>query len=142
LGLIQLKNNNIIKEGVNMSRLDEATKLLDTLQERAPDLMDLAIVRTNGLVILSKLKVTSQDQKSTRLLGAMASALFSISKRAAGELVKGQFQSINIEIDTGNIFLIYTGKVILITITKPEPNLGLVSLELEDAAEKLNKIFG
>ena len=125
-----------------MSRLDEATKLLDTLQERAPDLMDLAIVRTNGLVILSKLKVTSQDQKSTRLLGAMASALFSISKRAAGELVKGQFQSINIEIDTGNIFLIYTGKVILITITKPEPNLGLVSLELEDAAEKLNKIFG
>jgi predicted regulator of Ras-like GTPase activity (Roadblock/LC7/MglB family) len=125
-----------------MSRLDEATKLLDTLQERVPDLMDLAITRTNGLVILSKLKVTSQDQKSTRLLGAMASALFSISKRAAGELVKGKFQSINIEIDTGNIFLIYTGKVILITITKPEPNLGLISLELEDAAEKLNKIFG
>ena len=125
-----------------MSRIEEATKLLDALQERAPDLMDLAIARTNGLVILSKLKVTSQDQKSTRLLGAMASALFSISKRAAGELVKGQFQSINVEIDTGNIFLIYTGKVILITITKPEPNLGLISLELEDAAVKLNKIFG
>lgn len=71
----------------------------------------------------------------------MASALFSISKRAAGELLKGNFQSINVEIDKGNIFLIFTGKVILITLTKPEPNLGLISLELEDAAKKLNKIF-
>lgn len=124
-----------------MSKISEAHQLLDTLQERAPDLIELAIVRTNGLVILSKRKANIEDKKSERLLGAMASALFSISKRAAGELLKGKFQSINVEIDTGNIFLIYTGKVILITLTKTEPNLGLISLELEDAAEKLNTIF-
>ncbi|MHA1371465.1 MAG: hypothetical protein ACTSRA_17330 [Promethearchaeota archaeon] len=45
------------------------------------------------------------------------------------------------EITNGTIFLTYTGKVILICITKPEPNIGLISLELEEAAGKLNRIF-
>lgn len=124
-----------------MSRIDEAQKLLENLQDRAPDLVELAIARTNGLIILSLRKTINQDKKSERLLGAMASALFSISKRAAGELLKGTFKSINVEIDNGNIFLVFTGKLILITLTKPEPNLGLISLELEDAATKLNEIF-
>ncbi|TFH27402.1 MAG: roadblock/LC7 domain-containing protein, partial [Promethearchaeota archaeon] len=104
-----------------MSRIDEAKILLESLQDRAPDLLELAIARTNGLIILSLQKTTNQDSKSERLLGAMASALFSISKRAAEELLKGKFMSINVEIDNGNIFLIFTGKVILITLTKPEP---------------------
>lgn len=126
-----------------MSRIDEATELLESLQERVPDLNDLAIARTNGLIILSLRKsVSAGDSKSERLLGGMASALFSISKRAATQLLKGNFSSLNIEIDTGNIFLIYTGKVILIALTKKDPNLGLLSLELEDAAEQLNTIFG
>ncbi|WP_457557264.1 roadblock/LC7 domain-containing protein [Candidatus Harpocratesius sp.] len=124
-----------------MSRLEEAKKILEELHNRAPDLEELALVRTNGLIIISLRKSINKDKKSERLIGAMASALFSISKRAAGELLKGNFQSINVEIDKGNIFLIFTGKVILITLTKPEPNLGLISLELEDAANKLNKLF-
>lgn len=125
-----------------MSRMDEAKALLEDLQNRASDLIDLAIARTNGLIILSLRKTISNDTKSERLMGAMASALFSISKRASGELLKGEFRSLNIEISTGNLFLIYTGKIILIVLTKKEPNLGLISLELEDAAEKLNTIFG
>lgn len=124
-----------------MSRLDEAKKLLEDLQIRVPDLNDLAIARTNGLVVMSLRKSLGDDQKLERLMGAMASALFSISKRAAEELLKGNFTSLNVEIDTGNIFLIYTGKIVLIVITKKEPNLGLISLELEDAAKKLNEIF-
>ena len=115
---------------------------MEDLQRKVSDLNDLAIARTNGLVILSLRKsISSSDSKSERLLGAMASALFSISKRAADQLLAGNFVSLNVEIDTGNIFLIYTGKIILIALTKKEPNLGLLSLELEDAAEKLNKIF-
>jgi len=125
-----------------MSRIEEARKLLENLQDRVPDLVEMAIARTNGLIILSLRKSINQDKKSERLLGAMASALFSISKRAAGELLKGNFQSTNIEIDKGNIFLIFTGKIILITLTKPEPNLGLIGLELEVATVKLNTIFG
>lgn len=124
-----------------MSRLDDAKKLLEQLHARAPDINDIALCRTNGLNILSLRKTTSSDDKSERLLGAMASALFSISKRASEELLKGQFMSLNIEIDTGNVFLIYTGQVILICITKKEPNLGLISLELEDVAKKLNTLF-
>ncbi len=123
-----------------MSKIDEAKKLLEDLQARVPDISDLAIARTNGLVIYTLQKVAS-DAKSERMLGGMASALFSISKRAADELLKGNFKSLNVEIDKGTIFLIFTGKVILIALTKPEPNLGLLTLELEDAAGKLNAIF-
>ena len=63
----------------------------------------------------------------------------SIDTTSAGG--SGVFTSLNIEINTGNLFLIHTGKIILIVLTKPEPNLGLISLELEDAATKLNEIF-
>ncbi len=124
-----------------MSRLDEAKVLLEDLHSRVPDVNDLAIARTNGLIILSLRKTISEDKKSERLLGGMASALFSISKRAAEQLLKGEFKATTIEIDTGTIFLIFTGKIILIALTKQEPNIGLLTLEMEDAAERLNKIF-
>jgi len=123
-----------------MSRIDEAKELLEALQARVPDINDLAIARTNGLIIYTLRKIAS-DTRSERMLGGMASALFSISKRAADELMKGNFKSLNVEIDSGTIFLIYTGKVILIALTKQEPNLGLLSLELEESAAKLNDIF-
>ena len=124
-----------------LSRIEEAKVLLEDLHEKLPDLQDMAIARTNGLVILSLQKTIGQDKKSERLLGGMASALFSISKRAASELLKGDFISLNCEVSTGSLFLVFTGKVILICLTNKEPNLGLISLELEDAAKKLNKIF-
>ena len=125
-----------------MSKIDDAKKLLESLNERVSDFTNLAIARTNGLIIASLNKTLGGDKTLERLLGAMGSALFSIAKRAATKLMNGKFQSLNIEIDTGNIFLIFTGKVILIALTKEEPNLGLISLEIEEAAEDLNKIFG
>jgi predicted regulator of Ras-like GTPase activity (Roadblock/LC7/MglB family) len=124
-----------------LSRTDDAKKILDKLIERVPDLSDLAIARTNGLIILALKRSLGEDTKLERLLGAMASALYSVSKRAGEELLKGEFTSLNLEINTGNIFLIFTGKVILIALTKKEPNLGLLSLEMEDAAKKLNSVF-
>nr|MDO8110729.1 roadblock/LC7 domain-containing protein [Candidatus Sigynarchaeota archaeon] len=124
-----------------MSKLDDAKVILENLQTRLPDINDLAIARTNGLIIASLSRMASTDNKMERLMGGMASALFSISKRAAEELLKGEFISLTTEISTGNIFLIYTGKVILMVVTKKEPNLGLISLELEEAAKKLNVVF-
>ena len=83
-------------------RIDEARKILEDLQARVSDVNDLAIARTNGLIILSLRKSINEngDNKSERMLGGMASALFSISKRAATELLKGSFRSLNVEIDT------------------------------------------
>ena len=124
-----------------MSRIDEARALLESLNSRVSDFKNLAIARTNGLIIATLNKSVGQDQNIEKLLGAMGSALFSIAKRAADKLLNGKFQSLNIEIDKGNIFIVYTGKVILIALTRIEPNLGLISLEIEDAADKLNEIF-
>ncbi len=125
-----------------MSKIEEAKKLLNGLNSRVSDFKNLAIARTNGLVIASLGKSLGDYKTVERLIGAMGSALFSIAKQAATKLLDGTFQSLNIEIDSGNIFLIYTGKVILVALTKQEPNLGLISLEMEEAAKELNKIFG
>ena len=49
--------------------------------------------------------------------------------------------SLNLELDKGNMFLIGAGRVILVAITKKEPNIGLVTLEMEDTSKKIAKIF-
>ncbi|MHA1371466.1 MAG: hypothetical protein ACTSRA_17335 [Promethearchaeota archaeon] len=41
-----------------MARIDEARSVLETLHERLPDLNDIAVARTNGLIILSLRKTS------------------------------------------------------------------------------------
>lgn len=45
-----------------MSRLEEAKKILEELHDRAPDLEELALARTNGLIIVSLRKSINQDK--------------------------------------------------------------------------------
>ena len=39
------------------------------------------------------------------------------------------------------MFLIGAGRVILVAITSKEPNIGLLTLEMEDASKKISKVF-
>jgi len=71
----------------------------------------------------------------------MSAALLGTSKRAAEALFEGEFASLNLEMNKGNMFLISSGRVILVVITKKEPNVGLVTLEMEDVSKKIAKIF-
>ena len=121
-----------------MSKVEEAKKVLIDLEEKV-DIVGSAVIRTNGLMIVSALPSESTNE---RMIAAMSAALLGTSKRTAEALFNGIFKSLNLEIDMGNMFLIGAGKVILVVITKKEPNIGLITLEMETACEDLIRIFG
>jgi len=122
-----------------MSKIDEIQKILKELEKKATDIIGTAVIRTNGLIITSALP--SESESNERMIAAMSAALLGTSKRAAEALFNGNFLSLNLELDKGNMFLMGAGRVILVTITKKEPNIGLITLEMEDTCNKIKKMF-
>ena len=120
-----------------MSKIDEVKKILTDLEGKVSDIIGSAIIRTNGLVIASALP----SEANERMVAAMSAALLGTSKRSAEALFSGEFKSLNLELDKGNMFLIGAGRVILVAITRKEPNIGLVTLEMEDSSKKVSEIF-
>ena len=120
-----------------MSKIDEVKKLLTDLESRVPDITGSAIIRTNGLLIASALP----SEANERMVAAMSAALLGTSKRTAEALFSGTFRSLSLEIDKGNMFLMGAGRVILVGLTNKEPNIGLVTLEMEDASKKIGELF-
>lgn len=120
-----------------MSKVDEVKKILSDLEGRVTDITGSAVIRMNGLVIASALP----SEANERMIAAMSAALLGTSKRSAEALFSGNFKSLNLELDKGNMFLIGAGRVILVAITKKEPNIGLVTLEMEDSSSKISEIF-
>ena len=120
-----------------MSKVEEVTKILQDLEGKVSDVIGSAVIRTNGLVIASALP----SEANERMIAAMSAALLGTSKRSAEALFNGNFISLNLELDKGNMFLIGAGRVILVAITRKEPNIGLITLEMEDTSKKINEIF-
>jgi predicted regulator of Ras-like GTPase activity (Roadblock/LC7/MglB family) len=120
-----------------MGKVDEVVSLLNDFESKVNDIIGSAVIRRNGLIIASALPSESNE----RMIAAMSAALLGTSKRVAEALFEGEFSSLNLEMNQGNMFLISAGRVILVAITKKEPNVGLVTLEMEDASRKIAKIF-
>ena len=120
-----------------MSKVDEVVRLLNDFESKVNDITGSAVIRKNGLIIASALPSESNE----RMIAAMSAALLGTSKRVAEALFEGEFSSLNLEMNQGNMFLISAGRVILVAITKKEPNVGLVTLEMEDASNKIAKVF-
>jgi len=122
---------------IQMSKIDKVRKILEELEDRVTDIIGTAVIRTNGLVVASALPSESNE----RMIAAMSAALLGTSKRSAENLFNANFRSLNLELDKGNMFLIEAGRVILVAITKKEPNVGLITLEMEDTSKKLKEMF-
>lgn len=120
-----------------MSKVDEVVNLLNDFESKVNDITGSAVIRKNGLIIASALPSESNE----RMIAAMSAALLGTSKRVAEALFEGEFSSLNLEMNQGNMFLISAGRVILVAITKKEPNVGLITLEMEDASNKIAKVF-
>ena len=120
-----------------MAKLETIELILKNLEKKIPDTVGLGVIRTNGLVILSRFPSDTNE----RMVAAMSAALLGTSKRTAESLFEGNFASLVLELDKGNMFLIDCGKVILVVITKQNPNVALVTLEMEDSSAELEKTF-
>lgn len=120
-----------------MSKVEEVVNILKDFENKVNDITGSAVIRKNGLIIASALPSESNE----RMIAAMSAALLGTSKRVAEALFQGEFSSLNLEMNEGNMFLISAGRVILVTITKKEPNVGLITLEMEDTSRKIARIF-
>ena len=120
-----------------MSFIEKIKQELEDLESKVSDIIGTAVIRTNGLIVASSLPKETNE----RMIAAMSAALLGTSKKSAEALFGGEFSSINLELNKGNMFLIGAGRVILVAITKPQPNIGLLTLEMEDVSKKISKIF-
>jgi hypothetical protein len=120
-----------------LSRLEETQKILEHLEEEAPDVIGAAIIKTNGLIVSAALP----NETDQRMIAAMSAALLGTSKRTAEALFDGVFNSLHLELDKGDMFLQRAGRVILAVITEKEPNVGLISLQMEETSRKIKELF-
>lgn len=118
-------------------KVEKAKELLDKLEVTVPDVKGSAVVRTDGMTVVSALSKDTDEKK----VGAVAAALLGASRRAGETLLNGEFHSLHLKLDNGDIFLMGAGKVLLAGLTGKEPNVGYILLEMETTTEELNSLF-
>lgn len=111
--------------------------LLD-LNATSSDIEASALVSMDGLLIAAALP---QDFDEDRV-GAMSTAVLSISERTAAELSRGELEQVLIKGKNGYVLVTHTGSDAVITVVaKPTAKLGLVFLDVKRAAGKMEKLL-
>jgi uncharacterized protein len=98
-----------------------------------------AIASRDGLLIHSTLR----DQKRAELLVALSATMVGAAEAASNELGKGIPETTIVESKNGKIIGYGAGpKAILLVMTRPGLNLGLVLIEMKKASEKIKQVIG
>ncbi len=97
-----------------------------------------AVVSIQGLPICSVLARDVNDG----IVSAMSAAILSVSERAVDELARGELKRILIEGEDGIIILSKAGSnAILATLTKANPSLGMVFLNIDSVSRKISELL-
>jgi hypothetical protein len=76
-------------------------------------------------------------------VGAVAAAILSLSGRSVGQLERGTFQQTLIQGSDGNIVITDAGKnAAFVALTGENVNLGMVFLEVREAAGTIAEVLG
>ncbi|MGC8606634.1 MAG: roadblock/LC7 domain-containing protein [Vulcanisaeta sp.] len=117
-------------------------EVVDTLEEFMsrvfPDIIGALVVRRDGLPVAFKVS----NEFNAKVVSAMVAIARSTIDRLGVELSLGE-PAISIVQYTKDTLLIapLSKDLILTAIAKPEPNLGLILLEIEKLKDKLTKIL-
>ncbi len=119
----------------------------EELKEALSDLKNVsgvvgnAVVTPDGLLVFSDLPETVNK----RALAAMAAAIVGTGMQVTKELNIGALSQVMVDAQEGKFISISVGSdedsPILSTLVQPKANLGLVLLEMEKAAKKIQKIM-
>jgi hypothetical protein len=91
------------------------------------------IVGKDGIVIAADLNTNLQDEA----VGALAASIVDTVKKSMERLSNENLRQITVEASKGKLFLTDVGIGILAVTTDPQVNVGLVRLEIKNAAEKI-----
>jgi predicted regulator of Ras-like GTPase activity (Roadblock/LC7/MglB family) len=94
------------------------------------------LVAEDGIIIDSDLSVAVTDE----IVGAMISAVGVSTERAIERLEMGAMSLIVVEAQKGKLFICPTNKGYLGALTDDEVNIGLVRIELSEAAKAVTKL--
>ncbi|TLZ51520.1 MAG: hypothetical protein E6K18_04740 [Methanobacteriota archaeon] len=105
---------------------------------RLSDIVAIAIARRDGLIIAHDLP-RDVDPKRT---AAMTAAIVGTSEMAARELGHGKFLQAIVDSEFGKMLSTGAGEeALLVTLVRPEANMGLVLLGVERAAHRIATIL-
>jgi len=116
------------------TQLDAALADLRKLQ----DIIAVAVARRDGLIIAHDLPRTVDPKKAA----AMSAAIVGTSEMAARELGQGRFLQSIVDSEQGKMLSTGAGEeALLVTLVRPEANMGLVLLGVERAARRISAIL-
>jgi len=97
-----------------------------------------AVVDNDGLTISADLPSDIDPEK----VGIMVSRLLQIGAKSASMVKINPIKALIVEGEKGRIIARNEGNVLVIAFSSPETPLGMVKLELEEFAKKINEIIG
>lgn len=122
-----------------MAEVKESIELVLDELRKTGDIEASAVVRRDGLMISSDLPARIES----RTVAAMAAALVGTAETTSNELKRGAFQEVVVDSEKGKVVAIGAGKMaLLVSLMRPEGNLGFVLLSMERAAKNIEAILG
>lgn len=107
---------------------------LKKLQISSPDIQASAVVSVDGLIIVSALPASVEEDR----VSAMSAAMLSLGERITQELRRGEMDQVYIRGDNGYVLLTSIGhEAVLTVMANVNAKLGLIFLEIKRTAEVL-----
>jgi predicted regulator of Ras-like GTPase activity (Roadblock/LC7/MglB family) len=91
------------------------------------------IVGQDGIVIAADLNAQLQNEA----VGAVAASIVNTVQKSMSRLSSDALKQVIVEASNGKLFLTDVGIGILAVTTDPQVNVGLIKLEIKNAAEKV-----
>jgi predicted regulator of Ras-like GTPase activity (Roadblock/LC7/MglB family) len=114
--------------------------LSDLSDSLGSDLLGALIATPDGQVVVSLLM---KGDLNAQKLAAMAAAVVGTSDRLSKLVEAGDFQDVLVRCERENIMARRTGRrAILVTVVKKDANIGLLNIEIEDAASRIISVLG
>lgn len=105
---------------------------------RLPDILAVAVARRDGIVILHDLPNGVDPKKAA----AMTAAIVGTSEMASREVGNGRFLQSIVDGEEGKMLSTGAGdEALLVTLVRPEANMGLVLLGVERTARRVGEIL-
>lgn len=120
-----------------MTKKDELEKLLSSLKDIG-NIEGLSVVSKDGLVISSLL----DERFDGETLAAMVATMGGAAETVMGELKLGTPERIIVESPKGKVIAVEAGEnAILVVLSSPNAQLGMIFMEAKKTAEKIRGLL-
>ncbi|MFX0005359.1 MAG: roadblock/LC7 domain-containing protein [Promethearchaeota archaeon] len=122
-------NDKVVIESINkeLERLEHLGEIIGT-----------AVVKRNGLLVSSRLPRDIDDRK----LSALSATMFEGIETATSSFENNQIKNITVEyLDYQLIVVGVNDKIILVSLSEINANLGLIFIEIEESIKNIKQII-